>query len=247
MTSGPVESYGYEKPAGFRVGAALSRAFRVLFGNFVTIYAIGMLAALPLGLLLWLDAGGVRSGTSLLITIGLSLPLSGLSQAMIVFATFQTLRARPVTPAESIRRGSARFGPVVAASVLLGIVTMLGFFLLIVPGIIWTVMLYVTLPACVVERLGPSESFSRSSVLTRGFRWPIFGVVAVVAIIEIVVNQIIFAWLGHAVSWLAFVIVYVLWIALVRAYDSVLVTIVYHDLRVAKEGIDLDRIASVFD
>ena len=38
-----------------------------------------------------------------------------------------------------------------------------------------------------------------------------------------------------------------LWGALWTAYYSIAVVMTYHDLRVAKEGIDIEQIASVFD
>jgi hypothetical protein len=38
-----------------------------------------------------------------------------------------------------------------------------------------------------------------------------------------------------------------LWGALYGAYNAIAVVMSYHDLRVAKEGIDIEQIASVFD
>lgn len=38
-----------------------------------------------------------------------------------------------------------------------------------------------------------------------------------------------------------------LWLALGEAYQAIVVVVLYHDLRVAKESIDLERIATVFD
>jgi len=38
-----------------------------------------------------------------------------------------------------------------------------------------------------------------------------------------------------------------LWGALWTAYYSIAVVMTYHDLRVAKEGIDIEQIAAVFD
>ena len=37
------------------------------------------------------------------------------------------------------------------------------------------------------------------------------------------------------------------WDALTGAFNAVMVVVTYHDLRVAKEGVDTDQIASVFD
>ena len=38
-----------------------------------------------------------------------------------------------------------------------------------------------------------------------------------------------------------------IWNALYGAFDAILVVVTYHDLRVAKEGVDTDHIAAVFE
>ena len=43
------------------------------------------------------------------------------------------------------------------------------------------------------------------------------------------------------------VIARMIWHALIGAYQSIVVAVAYHDLRVAKEGVDIENIASVFD
>ncbi|HEX3463413.1 MAG TPA: hypothetical protein VHS78_05120 [Candidatus Elarobacter sp.] len=247
MTSGPGSDYGTYEPARFSVSLALSRAIEVLFGNFFTIFGISALASVPIGVYVWLEHNGMRSsGTGFVVTL-LNAVLSALSEAMIVFATFQALRRRGINPGESIARGLQRFWPVIGASLLVGIITGIGFLLLIVPGLVALCVWYVTIPACVVEQLGPTESMSRSSDLTSGYRWPIFGAALLVGIVQVGGNALINASLRRPGTLVAYAVVYFLWIALVRAYESVLSTIIYHDLRVAKEGIDIEQLASVFD
>jgi hypothetical protein len=51
------------------------------------------------------------------------------------------------------------------------------------------------------------------------------------------------SFLGPALQYLGQFILGVAWIA---GFSSVL-TVIYHDLRVAKEGVDIGQIASVFD
>lgn len=247
MTSGPGSDYGTYEPARFSVTLALSRAIEVLFQNFFTIFVISALATIPLAVYTWLEYHGLHNGGGAFFTLVLNGVFSALSKAMIVYATFQALRARGINPAESIARGLQRFWPVVGASLLVGIITGIGYLLLIVPGLIALCVWYVTIPACVVERLGPTESMSRSSDLTAGYRWPIFGAALVVAIAEIAGTAVLNGTLRRPETLVAYVVVYIAWIALLRAYESVLATIIYHDLRVAKEGVDIEQLASVFD
>ena len=38
-----------------------------------------------------------------------------------------------------------------------------------------------------------------------------------------------------------------IWTAIGAAFSSVVIAVAYHDLRVAKEGVDIEQIAAVFD
>jgi hypothetical protein len=246
VISGPAQTtLDYYQPTEFRVGSALGRALDLLFRNFVPFVAISALATVPLFFYEYSALSHGRLGTW--IQTGLNSALTGLCTAMILFGVFQALRGRPVPVGASIARGLTRAVPVVIASLLVSLITTLGYFLLIIPGLIAAMAFFVTLPACVVERLGPIDSMSRSAELTKGHRWGIFGAVFVVGLIDLVVIMILLATLHRPESLLAFNIALYGYSTLSRAYESVLVGIIYHDLRVVKEGIDLDKIASVFD
>jgi hypothetical protein len=119
--------------------------------------------------------------------------------------------------------------------------------LLIVPGFIALLMLYVAVPACVVEGLGPAASLGRSAELTKGFRWKILGLILLVSLISIIcsllVTFILTLFTGAFVATLGKFAVQ----ALTAALSGVLAAVIYYSLRAAKEGIDIDRIVSVFD
>jgi hypothetical protein len=246
MIAGPTPTPEYYRPIAFGIGRAMSRAIDVLFGNFVVFIAISALAAVPLFLFALAPMSGFRSYVAIAGLL-LHFVFSALASAMIVFATFQALRARPVRAGESIARGLQRLGPVLLTSIVTGIIVAVGTFLLIIPGLIASVIMCVAIPACVVERLNPIESIERSSYLSRGQRWPIFGAFFAIGILSIIASAIITAltkesgsvWLAPAIS--------LVWNTLVTAYQTVLVAIIYHDLRVVKDGIDLEHIAAVFD
>lgn len=58
----------------------------------------------------------------------------------------------------------------------------LGFMLLLIPGLILMCLWSLVVPACVLERLGPLSSLSRSARLTKGYRWPVFGLILLTVI-----------------------------------------------------------------
>lgn len=242
MTPGPVDAY--YQPAELRIGPVLSKAFEVLFGNFMTFIAISAIATIPAVYYEYATITGAHSNTWL--QIGLRVVLSSLCEAMVLYAAFQTLRSRPVSIAGSVARGLQRFLPVVGTSLLTTIIVTLGIFLLVIPGLIASIMLALALPVCVVERLGPIDSLSRSAELTKGFRWQIFGALFAVGIVEMVAGLAIGVTRHTDTLPLYLGLLFVVTV-LFRAYQSVLIAIIYHDLRVIKDGIDLEGIAAVFD
>jgi hypothetical protein len=108
-------------------------------------------------------------------------------------------------------------------------------------------MWFVSTPACVVERTGPWTSLKRSAALTKGHRWKIFGLMILLVIVSLIVAGLLQLVLPQFGSTILVLLGTLLWGALWTAYYSIAVVMTYHDLRVAKEGIDIEQIASVFD
>lgn len=126
-------------------------------------------------------------------------------------------------------------------------VVMLGFILFIVPGLILLTMWFVATPACVVEQLGPFKSMGRSAALTGGHRWKIFGLMLLLFVINGVGSGMIGGILAVVGGPTLVLIGSLIWSGIWGACYAVAAVVTYHDLRVAKEGIDIEQIASVFD
>jgi hypothetical protein len=107
-------------------------------------------------------------------------------------------------------------------------------------------MFFVSLHACVVERTGVFTSLSRSRVLTKGHRWQAFGLFLLTTVVTIALSLVIrtiFAPTGPTGSHIAAQTS----TAIMGAFNGVLFSVFYFQLRIAKEGVDIDRIARVFD
>jgi hypothetical protein len=89
-----------------------------------------------------------------------------------------------------------------------GVAFLIGFVLLIVPGLIVLTFLAVVVPVIVLERTGVIEAFGRSIELVRGNAFQVFGVIAVIFLLRVIVGQAIQAlakslsdsFAGYAVS-----------------------------------------------
>jgi hypothetical protein len=60
-------------------------------------------------------------------------------------------------------------------------------------------------------------------------------------------STILAAVLALAGSSIVLIVGMFFWNTLARAIESIVAVVAYHDLRVAKEGVDIEHIASVFD
>ena len=251
----------------FRVGNALNRAVQLFFSaHFPKFCAISAIAFAPL-LITSIASGlppnaadaadlerleifqaqlvhyGIWQGVGGLLLV----LLSPIATAMSLYGAYQAMRGQPFTIGESFRAGWARFGSVLGATFMAGIITLFFLLLLFVPGIMAVCAMYVALPACVVERLGPIKCLRRSRELTKGVRWRIFGLILVVTLVGGTMGGMAGGAVAASKSQVAAGIVSFIANVISNAFAAVLSAVAYRDLRVAKEGIDIESLAKVFD
>ncbi len=234
----------------FRVGHVLNRTWTVFSRNFAMFCLVTAIASMP-GLLLFepTRTGRTMTATDLGWFFGGLLAaaiFNTLSEAIVLFGAFQDMRGRPMNLAESAQIGLRRFLPLIGLAIVFYVLVTIGFALLIFPGLMLYTMWFVATPPCVVEQCGPFRSLGRSQQLTKGHRWKIFGLILLVGLIGLVGGGLVLGAAALAGPVLSFII-NLIWNSVVRAFTAVLVVVTYHDLRVAKEGVDTDKIASVFD
>ena len=157
------------------------------------------------------------------------------------------MRGRPIDLGEALRVALGRLLPIIGVAICAAIGVFIGTLLLVIPGLILMTMWYVATPVCVVEQKGPLSSMGRSSELTKGHRWKIFGMILLVIIGGVIVSAILIGVLALAGSTVLEILGNLLWNGVWGAFYAIFVVVTYHDLRVAKEGVDVHEIAAVFD
>jgi len=234
----------------FRVGRVFDRTSSVYTRNFLIFTLVPLVAYLP-SLLLPTRADGMayqNGGWMIaLLAIILTVMLGLLSQAILVYGSFQDMRGKQVDIGESFNVGIGRLVPILGLTILEGLCIMVGFMLLFVPGLILITMWFVAVPICIVERRGPWQSLVRSGELTKGHRWKIFGIVLVLYLVSAIVGYILTSVLTAIGGTVLAMIATLLWNGVWGAFFAIFVVVTYYELRVAKEGIDIEQIASVFD
>ncbi|MCC8115822.1 MAG: hypothetical protein LIP18_01475, partial [Planctomycetes bacterium] len=129
-----------------RAGDVFSRSWNLLAKNPGLYIGLAVIPAVPsfIG-----DVLGTGLSGSLFQIISSCLGL--VLQAAIAYAVYRSMSGDGTTMGEACNKGMKRFLPVLGASILLGILTGVGYMLLVVPGLIITCVYIVTIPVCAVE------------------------------------------------------------------------------------------------
>jgi hypothetical protein len=107
---------------------------------------------------------------------------------------------RRMTTGELIGAVTPVLGSLLVISILFAIALVIGFILIIIPGLILLTIWSVVVPVEVLEHRGILGSFGRSRELVRGNGWNVFGVIVIVWVVAIVISFLaaaLAAGLGH--------------------------------------------------
>jgi len=250
------------------LGEILDRTFTLYRNNlllFVGLAAIPRLPSLIAGLLqLQINGGtisvsqgglsGLTGSTIAFVLVTWALALVGYlyAQGASVAAVSELYLSRPISISQALRRVTDEIGPLLGALMLNGLVILVGFIFLIVPGVYLMCRLFVVVPAAVIERKGPAESLSRSMMLTKGFAGRAFVILALYFAISIGFGIVVSLPAGIAVAtrnitaiqtWAPIqAIVSAILEAFITPILLISSSIFYYDLRVRKEAFDLQML-----
>jgi uncharacterized membrane protein len=243
------------------VGEILDTSFSLYRRHFAALATVALVCTgVPLVLRLFLEtSGGIFSNLTLGILYAISLVVLNLvATGATVFIVSESYLGRPISAREALNRATPYIGRILICSLLMALVVGLGFLLLLIPGIILAVGLALAIPAVVLEpRSSASAALSRSWELTRGARWRIFGLgvmLLVLLYIPVVAITGLLALVLPTASGEAFEPTSISTVAAIAVGGIVqmfiyplfycVLTVTYYDLRVRKEGFDLELLAS---
>jgi len=123
------------------------------------------------------------------ITTLLRLMCNVLIAPALVYALMKTLETGAAPGVnESFRWGLTKIGRLAVCAAISGALELVGYALCVIPGIIVSLALALVYPVAILERGSLGEVFSRSSELTRGYRWEIFGAYFVLGCLTVIVS-----------------------------------------------------------
>lgn len=193
-----------------------------------------------------------------------SLILQPIGTAAILYVIMQQYAGKKARIGEAFAFALSRFPSLLGASILAGLIIGIGFLCCCIPGIYFAVSYAFVGQVVVLEKLGVSAGLQRSYSLITNYRWRVFGVLFLIGIAtgiiefglafglqQILPSQEIVPAEGgfrvtlnpvnHIIDTSTDFLVGILF----RTYLAVCTTLLYLDLRIRKEGFDLELAAQL--
>ena len=242
----------------FTVFGTLGTAVKAYARNFISITALAVLVYSPLivysiyGLYQAGHAetraesrhqGGIVFAVMCIGTFLLSKVLAG----AVGYAVFNQLRGTHVSFSACVTNGIRRLIPVLLTCLVLVVLIGVATATYVLPGIICTCLTYVAVPSAVIEGGGPFKAFARSVKLVDKDVPRIFVMLLTFIALQIGVYWGLLAVLDAAGVPLVAFIVFLALTILFGAFDAVLSSVAYANLRVDRDGIIAADLANVFD
>ncbi|MFN2400168.1 MAG: hypothetical protein ABR543_16255 [Gemmatimonadaceae bacterium] len=224
----------------------IDAAIQLLRRHYLQLVTIMMAALLPyLAVDLFFPPTGTSMGLPMLVNLYVFILAYQLGAAAIVTAVSDSYLSGRLSPSASLGRTFSRLGRLITVSLLQGILVTLATILLIVPGMILFARTFAVQAVVVLENKGIREAFRRSAYLAGGHFWKIIGVTGLTWVISFVVHTgaILLLYLSldfdPAVPSMLGTLASVIITALTYPLVGVVVTLLYYDMRIRKEGLDI--------
>jgi hypothetical protein len=183
----------YREP--FSVGAAMGQGFGIFFKNLPAFLLMAIVIYSPL-FAYAMTTNPIEMSMNDILWMGIILAVGGvllqnLLTAAVTYGVVEQMAGRHAGIGKSLGVGLRRMLPTFGLFLVMSICIALGFVALIIPGIIVACMLYVAVPALVIEQNGIGRAMSRSAYLTKGSRWSIFGMLILLNLLDRAFNWVV--------------------------------------------------------
>ena len=246
-------------PRPMGIGEILSTAFQLYRRHWRTLLAIAAVVVVPLTLLQYLLGNVVRTQGEVTrngvvvetaswaaVTASLLAVLAGLLMYLVLTGAITRAVAAEVagqdsSVEQSYRFGFVRLGSVLLVSVLVGLATIGGLILFVIPGIYIGVRLAVSIEALVVEGRRGTQAMGRSWGLVGGHWWHAFATLLVAALLTGIVNAVITTPFS-ATSWFVQAVAAAVATVVTLPYGVLVGVLLYLELRARKERLSIETL-----
>ena len=242
-----------------RIGEILATAFQLYRRHWRTLMAIAAVVVVPLTLLQygvghWFRTNGQQLQDPAEVSTSFwAVASASLLAALVALVLYQVLTGaitrniatdvagQDLGLEQSYRFGFARLGPILVISILVGLATLVGLIVFILPGIYIGVRLCVSIEALVVEGRRGTEAMGRSWGLVGGHWWHAFGTLVVAGLLTGIVNAVITAPFGGT-GWFVQGLVAAVATVVTMPYGVLVGVLLYLDLRARKENLNMEQL-----
>jgi hypothetical protein len=236
------------------LGEVLDISFGLYRSRFAPLFVVSVVCQLlPALIMVYLGSSGDLLGNwpLLLAYYALAIVLSSLGVAASTFIVSDAYLGQRISAGDALGRAAALLGRLITISILSSLLIALGFILLIVPGVVLFAGLILSTVVTVLESpRSATAAMGRSWELTKGFRGKVLLTTLCAFLLLLVPSFAVEAIWGLLGSFagdtggVAQLVTSSLLSMLIYPFFYVVLTVLYYDLRVRKEGFDLEVLAS---
>ncbi|HEU6450810.1 MAG TPA: glycerophosphoryl diester phosphodiesterase membrane domain-containing protein [Gemmatimonadaceae bacterium] len=227
----------------------IDASFQLLRRHYTPLVAIAVVALLPYIVLVAVTGGATPESPSAFLLILAQWLCAALAEAAVIVGVSDAYIDGNVDIHRSLVSTAARLPTIILAGFLRGLAVVAGAILFFFPGVYVALRTFAIIPVVVLEERSAGESFRRSWDLAKGEVWKILGTMVLAWLIFIVLYALlvfvvgmIVGLLGSSNERMTSLLVAVL-LALVYPITGVVTTLLYYDIRVRREGYDLELMA----
>lgn len=230
----------------------IDAAFRLLGQHYARLAAISVTAMLPLIIVRFFTTSTQPTLADIplyLLVLGVSFICGNVAEAATVIAVSDSYLSGSVDIAGALAATLSRILSVLVLAILRLVLIFVAMVALVFPGIYVGVRTFAAMPSLLLERLSPTDAIGRSWRLADGSFWRVFGTMVlafvifyVLFILATMVVGIVATMSGFRGSPVVAALESVL-TALLYPVVAVVITLLYYDLRIRREGFDLEIMA----
>lgn len=230
----------------------MRRSFEVTFRQPGVFFPIALLVNSPL-ILMTIFAGTGAEGVDsleaigapfLIVSVGTWLLLQPLQTGAMAYGVFKQMSGQAATLGQCLGAAGQRFIPLLMTTLLVALVTVVGFLMCVLPGLVLSLGLLVAIPVVMVERnLGVVDTLKRSWDLTDGYKVTLFVFLILLGLLSFIPSFLLELAPIPVVSTLLPLALQVV----LGTVQSVAQGVAYQGMRTAKEGTNTDELLAVFE
>ncbi len=227
----------------------IDASFQLLRRHYTPLVAIAVVALLPYIILVAVTGSAAPESASAVLVFIAQWLCAALAEAAVILGVSDAYIDGNVDIQRALANTAGRLPTIILAGILRGIAIAVGLIALLFPGIYVMLRTFAIIPVVVLEERPAGESFRRSWDLAKGEVWKILGTMLLAWLIFMVLYMLLVFTVGVVAGLVGSVnermtsVVVAVLLALVYPITGVVTTLLYYDIRVRREGYDLELMA----